>query len=74
MKHRKDRGVHSGRPFLVLKPQLGMPPDETAKQIKLEFDTRFEDCNHFTATVDTVREDFHDLLLDVTKIVPGACP
>ena len=32
------------------------------------------DCNNFTATVDTVLPEFHDLVLNVTKIVPGACP
>jgi hypothetical protein len=34
----------------------------------------FSDCNNFTATVDTVLPEFHDLLLNMTKIVPGACP
>jgi len=32
------------------------------------------DCNNFTATVDTVLPEFHDLVLNVTKIVPGGCP
>lgn len=31
------------------------------------------DCNNFTATVNTEREGFHNLVLDMTKIVPGAC-
>ena len=34
----------------------------------------FRDCNNFTATVDTVLAEFHDIVLDVTKIVPGSCP
>jgi len=32
------------------------------------------DCNNFTATVDTDLPEFHDQVLNVTKIVPGACP
>ncbi len=31
------------------------------------------DCNNFTATVNTAREGFHNVVLDMTKIVPGAC-
>jgi len=34
----------------------------------------FSDCNNFTATVDSQRPEFHDLVLDVTKIVGGSCP
>ena len=34
----------------------------------------FIDCNNFTATVDTVLPEFHDIVLDVTKIVAGFCP
>ncbi len=34
----------------------------------------FTDCNSFTATVDTVLPEFHDIVLDVTKIVAGLCP
>ena len=34
----------------------------------------FSDCNNFTATVDTVLPEFSDIVLEVTKIVPGVCP
>jgi len=34
----------------------------------------FTDCNSFTAAVDTVLPEFHDIVLDVTKIVAGSCP
>jgi hypothetical protein len=34
----------------------------------------FTDCNNFTATVDSVLPEFHDIVLDVTKIVGGSCP
>ena len=34
----------------------------------------FIDCNNFIATVDTVLAEFHDIVLNVTKIVPGTCP
>jgi hypothetical protein len=34
----------------------------------------FTNCNSFTATVDTVLPEFHDIVLDVTKIVAGLCP
>jgi len=33
----------------------------------------FTDCNHFTATVNSVLPEFHNLILDVEKIVPGVC-
>jgi len=32
------------------------------------------DCNHFTATVNSVLPEFQNLVLDVEKIVPGVCP
>jgi hypothetical protein len=32
------------------------------------------DCNNFSATVDTTLPEFEDIALNVTKIVPGACP
>lgn len=32
------------------------------------------DCNHFTATVNSELPEFHNIILDVTKVVPGACP
>jgi hypothetical protein len=34
----------------------------------------FSDCNNFIADVDTVLPEFHDVELDVTKIVAGLCP
>ena len=34
----------------------------------------FSDCNNFTAMVDTVLPEFSDIMLDVTKIIPGSCP
>ena len=34
----------------------------------------FTDCNNFTATVNSQLPEFHNLVLDVTKIVPGTCP
>jgi hypothetical protein len=34
----------------------------------------FSDCNNFTATVDSARQEFHDIVLEMTKIVPGMCP
>ena len=34
----------------------------------------FTDCNSFTATVNSQLPDFHNLVLDVTKIIPGTCP
>jgi len=34
----------------------------------------FTDCNSFTATVNSKLPEFHNLVLDVTKIVPGFCP
>jgi len=43
---------------------------ETFGQIIVDF----TDCNTFRATVNSQRPEFHDLVLDVTKIVPGSCP
>ena len=34
----------------------------------------FTDCNSFTATINSQLPDFHNLVLDVTKIIPGTCP
>ena len=39
-----------------------------------EITVEFSDCNNFTATVDSARPEFHDIVLEMTKIVPGACP
>lgn len=39
-----------------------------------EITVDFSDCNNFTATVDSARPEFHDIVLEMTKIVPGACP
>lgn len=43
---------------------------EVFGQIVLDFD----DCNNATATVDSVLPQFSDIVLDVTKVVPGVCP
>jgi len=32
------------------------------------------DCNHFTATVNSVLPEYQNLILDVQKIIPGVCP
>ncbi len=34
----------------------------------------FTDCNSFSATVNAQLPEFHNLVLDVTKIVPASCP
>jgi len=34
----------------------------------------FTDCNSFTAMINSQLPEFQNLVLDVTKIVPGACP
>lgn len=49
-------------------------PDDVIKDPFGRITADFSDCNHFTATVDSQRPEFHDLVLDVTKIVTGACP
>lgn len=49
-------------------------PAEVIKEPFGEIMVDFTDCNSFSATIDSQIGDFHDLVLDVTKIVPGLCP
>lgn len=49
-------------------------PGDVVKQPFGEITVDFGDCNNFTATVNSIRPEFHDLVLDVTKIVAGSCP
>ena len=49
-------------------------PTDVIRETFGEITVDFTDCNSFTATVDTVLPEFHDIVLDVTKIVPGSCP
>lgn len=52
----------------------GFDPADVVRETFGEIIVDFSDCNNFTATVDTVLPDFSDVVLDVTKIVPGDCP
>lgn len=49
-------------------------PSDVARETFGEIIVDFTDCNNFTATVNSQLPQFHDLVLNVTKIVPGACP
>jgi hypothetical protein len=49
-------------------------PADVVRETFGEIIVDFTDCNNFTATVNPVLPQFHDLVLDMTKIVPGACP
>jgi hypothetical protein len=49
-------------------------PAEVARETFGEVIVDFTDCNNFTATVNSQLPEFHDLVLNVTKIVPGVCP
>jgi hypothetical protein len=49
-------------------------PIDVVKEPFGEIIVDFTDCNNFTATVNSQLPEFHNLVLDVTKIVPGACP
>lgn len=49
-------------------------PADVVKEPFGEVIVDFTDCNNFTATVNSQLPQFHDLVLDVTKIVPGECP
>jgi len=49
-------------------------PADVIRQIFGTITVDFTDCNSFTAAVDTVLPEFHDIVLDVTKIVAGSCP
>jgi len=48
-------------------------PADVVKEPFGEIIVDFSDCNNFTATIDSQRPEFHDLELDVTKIVAGSC-
>lgn len=52
----------------------GFDPADVVKEPFGEIIVDFTDCNNFTATVNSQLPEFHDLVLDVTKIVPGTCP
>lgn len=49
-------------------------PADVVKEPFGEVIVDFKDCNNFTAGVNSQLPQFHDLVLEVTKIVPGACP
>ena len=49
-------------------------PADVVREIFGSITADFSDCNNFTATVDTILPEFSDIVLDVTKIVPGVCP
>lgn len=48
-------------------------PADVVKEPFGEIIVDFTDCNNFTATVNSQLPEFHNLVLDVTKIVPGNC-
>jgi hypothetical protein len=49
-------------------------PADVVRETFGEIIVDFTDCNNFKAAVNPVLPQFHALELDVTKIVPGACP
>jgi len=49
-------------------------PADVIREIFGAITVDFTDCNSFTAAVDTALPEFHDIVLDVTKIVAGSCP
>ena len=49
-------------------------PADVVRETFGEIIVDLTDCNSFTATVNPVLAEFHDIVLNVTKIVPGACP
>jgi hypothetical protein len=49
-------------------------PADVLKEPFGEIIVDFTDCNNFTATINSQLQEFHNLVLDVTKIVPGTCP
>jgi hypothetical protein len=51
----------------------GFDPADVVREPFGEITVDFSDCNNFTATVDSARPEFHDLVLEMTKIVPGIC-
>jgi hypothetical protein len=52
----------------------GFDPADVVKEPFGQITVDFTDCNNFTATVNSQRPEFHNLVLDVTKIVAGSCP
>jgi hypothetical protein len=48
-------------------------PEDVLRERFGEIIADFTDCNRFTATVNSELPEFHNLVLDVTKIIPGAC-
>jgi hypothetical protein len=48
-------------------------PTDVVREPFGEIIVDFSDCNNFTATVNSARPEFRDLVLGMTKIVPGAC-
>lgn len=49
-------------------------PNDVVREVFGQIVLDFDDCNNATATVDSVLPQFSDIVLDVTKVVPGACP
>ena len=49
-------------------------PADVVREIFGTITIDFSDCNNFTAVVDAALPEFSDIVLDVTKIVPGVCP
>jgi hypothetical protein len=49
-------------------------PTDVVREPFGEIIVDFTDCNNFTATVNSELQEFHNLVLDVTKVVPGVCP
>ena len=49
-------------------------PADVLREVFGTITADFSDCNNFTATVDATLPEFSDIVLDVTKIVPGVCP
>jgi len=52
----------------------GFNPADVVRTPFGEIIVDFSNCNSFTATVNSQLPEFHDLVLGVTKIVPGTCP
>ena len=49
-------------------------PADVVREIFGSITADFSDCNNFTAKVDAALPEFSDIVLQVTKIVPGSCP
>ena len=52
----------------------GFDPADVVRETFGSIIVDITDCNHFTATVNSELQEFHNLILDVEKIVPGSCP